>query len=1015
MPPANRHGTVLLLVMLCLLPVRAFPAFSCRLWQTDDGLPHNSVQSILQTQDGYLWLGTQGGLVQFDGYRLRPAQTNISTVALQSSIMALCETGDGTLWVGTDQGLFRREQGAFVQHGNKDILGTDVVRALHEARDGSLWIGTSAGTTRWHMGKFARFTENEGVAHSIVRAITSDKNATIWIATALGLNRFKEGKMATLRQKGSGILNNSVKAVCGDRSGRVWIGSDGGLTLLQGGKVVRHYTKKDGLSDNFVSALFEDHAGTLWIGTYGGLNRLLEDRIVTEFNPTGDPFDLVNCIFEDREKNIWVGTRGGLNRLNPRRFTAVTKQEGLAHNTVVSICQDQSDAIWIGTWGGGLNRLADGNVTAFTTTNGLSSDLILALGPAREDGTLWIGTDFLGGLNRFQNGAISTVFTNEPVGAAIMAICEDHERNLWLGTRTGVHRLRNGRWSHYASTNGLAGDSTRAILTQRDGTVWVGTEGGLSRWNGSTFSNLTVSDGLGPKDVRALFADREGRLWAGTKGGGLFKIEPAISSTPQTTARPSITSYTTRQGLFSDDIFEILEDDLDYLWMSCNKGIFRVSKTDFDNVDAGKLSSVNSIVYGKADGMVSIDCKGVAKPSAWKTRDGRLWFATGKGLVAAEPSIPINTSAPPVVIEEVIADNNVMTDKRSGDRGSENLASLVIPPGRGDLQFHYTALSFTAPEKNQFKYKLDGVDADWVHAGTRRVAYYNNLSPGTYHFRVIACNNDGVWNPVGAGLKLSLQPRFWQTWWFFSVSTAAAIAMVGGSSRYLTQKRLQREMRRIEQQHSIEKERTRIAQDMHDEIGAKLTKISFLTELAKRQLPHPAEAERQMDNVSRTARDVLHALDEIVWAVNPKNDTLDNLATYICRHASDFFENTSVLCHFDIPAHLPHVALSTNARHNLFLAVKEALNNILKHACATQVTIKLSAAVDRSELTITDNGCGFCAVAAPAVDSPTRRVGNGLGNMRYRLDQIGGRCDVQSQPGQGTIVHFILPLTKPAL
>jgi signal transduction histidine kinase len=307
------------------------------------------------------------------------------------------------------------------------------------------------------------------------------------------------------------------------------------------------------------------------------------------------------------------------------------------------------------------------------------------------------------------------------------------------------------------------------------------------------------------------------------------------------------------------------------------------------------------------------------------------------------------------------------------------------------------------------------VDPDWVEAGTRRVAYYNNLDPGTYHFRVVACNNDGVWNTAGAEVAVALQPHFWQTWWFLGSLAAFALAAAGGSVRYNTKKRVQRELKRLEQQHAIEQERTRIARDMHDEIGAKLTKISFLGALAKRKLAVPGEAEKQIDKMSQTAREMIGALDEIVWAVNPANDTLDHLATYLCRYAAEFFENSPVLCQFDIPPQLPHHRLSTDVRHNVFLAVKEALNNALKHAGATNLRLQISVPADVCQIVIADNGRGFSegkfpTAAGAAGGVRSMRIGNGLTNMRQRLTAIGGQCLVESEAGQGTRIVFTVGL-----
>jgi signal transduction histidine kinase len=326
------------------------------------------------------------------------------------------------------------------------------------------------------------------------------------------------------------------------------------------------------------------------------------------------------------------------------------------------------------------------------------------------------------------------------------------------------------------------------------------------------------------------------------------------------------------------------------------------------------------------------------------------------------------------------------------------------------VEFHYTGLSFQLPEKMSFKYKLEGVDPEWIEV-TRRVAYYNNLRPGNYNFRVRACNNDGVWSETDATVALVLAPHFWQTWWFLGSTAVLAVGLAGGTIRYTTQRKMEQELRRLEKQHAIEEERIRIARDMHDEIGAKLTKISFLGAMAKRNLSLP-EAGVEIDKMSQTARDVIRALDEIVWAVNPANDTLEHLATYLCRNATEFFESSPIVCQFKIPDELPSHRLGTDVRHNILLAAKEAMNNVLKHAAATNVVVEISVHPEKLEVVIADNGRGFqreSSLASPPTSRSTR-VGNGLKNMQERLSAIGGNCAISSGAGQGTRIVFTVLL-----
>jgi two-component sensor histidine kinase len=588
---------------------------------------------------------------------------------------------------------------------------------------------------------------------------------------------------------------------------------------------------------------------------------------------------------------------------------------------------------------------------------------------------MWVGLDHGAGLNRFKDGP-KNLFPRQPglFDAAIRVIHEDRQGTLWIGTSRGLNTYKNGKFEGYTMANGLAGNSVWALLEDNAGQVWIGTDGGLSRWQEGQFANFTTREGLSHNSVNALYQDREHTLWIGTRGGGLNRYQAG-----------KFTAYTTRQGLFSDEIYEIVEDDFGCFWMSCRKGIFRVRKKDLDDLDRQAIQVIPCAAFGRVDGLPSIQCNGVAKPAGLKARDGRLWFPTIRGVVAVEPGIKINEKPPPVYIEEVLADGGSL---RPDSLAASELLNLSVPPGRGGLEIHYTALSFQAPRKNRFKYLLEGVDSGWVDAGARRSATYNNLSPGKYRFLVAACNNDGVWNDAGATLSLVLLPHYWQTWWFKLLLGAVAVLVLTLLYRS-----------RVTRLREIEGLRIGIAANLHDDVGARLTKVAMVTELVDRETQDAHPNKPHIRNIFKTVREITQAMDEIVWTINPKNDTLDNLATYILQYAQDYFQDTGISCRLDVPAQLPDRPITTETRHNLFMSVKEALNNILKHSRATEAGIGLGVTDGRMTITITDNGRGF-------VIDQVRAKGNGLGNMEQRLARIGGRLVLDSEPGGGTRIRM---------
>ncbi|HWI59293.1 MAG TPA: triple tyrosine motif-containing protein, partial [Bacillota bacterium] len=537
---------------------------------------------------------------------------------------------------------------------------------------------------------------------------------------------------------------------------------------------------------------------------------------------------------------------------------------------------------------------------------------------------------------------------------------------------------------------------------------------GLSRWENGNFSTLTTADGLSDNSVTALYEDAQQTLWIGTSTGGLncYAADAPPLAPPdgeRAGMRRRFRAYTSRQGLFSDEIFEILEDDQGWLWMSCSQGVFRVRKRELTELDAGQRQTLSSLAYGKTDGMESSQCNGAGKPAGWKSRDGRLWFATSKGLVAVDPkSTKVNHLPPPVYIERVLADRKELPlspgafspfPRSDLFRISDFGFRISVPPGRGELEFHYTALHLQAPEASRFKYQLEGVDVDWVEAGMRRQAYYNHLAPGRYRFRVLACNKDGVWNEQGAALDLELEPHWWQTWWWRGVLACLVIGGASGTARYLTRKRLQRKLELLERRHAIEQERGRIAKDIHDDLGSSLTRIMMLGERAEEGLAQPEEVGRHVRKIVTTARQTVQTMDEIVWAVNPENDTLEGLVQYISHYADEFFENTAVSCRLEMPVELPALMLPAEVRHDLFLVVKEAFHNVLKHAHASAVQVQVAVTGTTVEIRIEDNGCGFEVQQKPTT---TSRKGNGLGNMGKRLAALGGQLDIFSAPGAGT-------------
>jgi PAS domain S-box-containing protein len=744
-------------------PQKAITQYAHYVWRAEDGLSQKDILSITQTRDGYLWLATLEGLLRFDGVRFTVFDKTNTSELRQSYIWTLFQDRAGSLWIGTyGGGLTRYHEGKFTTYTTAEGLAHNMVRAISEGRDGSLWIGTNSGLSRFKDGKFTTYTTREGLSNDYVRAVYEDQHGQLWVGTTNGLDQFKDGRFVryyTVDELGQHNVK-PVHAIGESRDGSLWFGLyGGGLNRLKDGKLTA-YTSKQGLSNDLITALYEDRAGSLWVGTHGGgLNRFQGSKFTAYTKQQGLSHNSVVSIYEDREGNLWVGTlgHGGLNRFRDGKFATYTTQEGLGGERTWSIAEGKDGSIWIGTEGGALNHFKKGRFTVYRNQDWPANSVLRSV-YVSHDGGVWIGTEG-GGLSYFKDGRFTTYTTKQGLSAnTVWALCEDEAGSLWIGTEGGgLNRFQEGKFTVYTRKDGLPGDVVRAIYRGRDGSLWLGTNGGLGRLKDGAFIAHTTKDGLSSDMVRSIYEDQESTLWVGTLGGGLNRFRNG-----------KFTAFPASAGLFDDVIWCILEDDRGNLWMNCNKGIFQVRKQDLHDFAEGRIRSLTSRAYDMADGLKG-GSSGGSYPAGLKASDGRLWFPTVNGAVAVAPNdIKLNQLLPPVLIEQVLSAKQAI----ALNQGAQ------LPPSSGELEFHYTALSLLAPEKVRFRYKLEGFDQEWIEAGARRVAYYTNIPPGTYRFRVMASNNDGLWNEAGASFDFYLAPRFYQTYWFYGLC-AFALALAG--------------------------------------------------------------------------------------------------------------------------------------------------------------------------------------------------------------------------------------------
>jgi PAS domain S-box-containing protein len=757
-------------------------------WTTAQGLPQDSVQAVLQTRDGYLWLGTQEGLVRFDGIHFAIFDKQNTPAFAHNNVQTLCETRDGTLWIGTNRGLVRYAQGRFQGYLKADGLASENIQVLSEARDGGLWIGAfGSGLTRYRAGRFETFSpRGGGLTNGFVQAIHETPDGTLWVGTNAGLERFRGGRFETVGP--SDRRPTGVNAIAPGAAGALWVGTRQGLWHVAG-DTVKFLGEHEGGTSRPVRSLQRDRDGSLWIGTEHGLARLHNGRIDRLGPSDGLPDEVVIALFEDREGGLWIGTySGGLSRLKDSAFIGYGRKEGVADDFARAVFESRDGAIWIGTHSAGMTRFAAGIFKTYTTRDGLPSDTVMAFAESR-DGSIWIGTN--GGLVHFANGRFRTYTTRDGLPHdAVRALLEDRAGTLWVGTRGGgLARFARGRFTPVTPAEGVTSSVVRAIHQGRDGAIWIGSDVGLVRLDGARSRSYTTRDGLSLDVVYAIHEDSDGVLWIGTYGGGLNRFKDG-----------RFVRYTSENGLFDDIAYQVLEDNDGWLWVTCNKGLIRVSKRDLDAFADGTVSRIRSTVYGAADGLRTSEFNGSSQPAGWRARDGRLWLPSIKGVVVVDPSaLRPSQTPPPVVIEQV------RIDRQQVPVGQME----TVAPGSGELEFRYAALAFTAPTKIRFRYRLEGFDADWRDAGDRRAAYYTNIPPGRYVFRVVAANADGVWNTIGASTGITLRPHLYQATWVHLL----AIMTVGLAGTLWFRGRARRVQQRERELKALVDERTRALRD----------------------------------------------------------------------------------------------------------------------------------------------------------------------------------------------------------
>lgn len=963
--------------------------FAARNWRVEHGLPHNNVNGVVQDSAGFLWIACGAGLSRFDGISFTEYPLPKHSPASIYNVRDLTITSDGRLLIlPASGGVWEMKNGALAPHPATEALGNWTLLEIFAEPGGDvLWFGATEHVVyRWEKGKLETFGSEQGITRRVNRiSFAHDTAGRTWVASGEFLGFYREGKLVRpnvpLSRAGAGYLIGAA------RSGGIWLATSDRLMKLDNDQLVTVSRRPEWIArGSGVQQLMEDRRGVLWIGTRrNGIFQYADGKISrTNFEPS-----TVLSLLEDQEGNVWAGTTSdGLVRLRPRFFTFLNSESGLRESISSAVAVDPAGAVWLANRSGGLVRVRGKEVEFL----GQGTRLPLYTNRVAVDarGEVWAAGD--SGMYRCSHDKPEQMVVVEPAFRAVQFLFPTSDGKLWLAsTAAGLGYFENNVYKQAEGPDGPFRMRIDAIAEDREGKVWLatqetrGTSLDVRLWQineGKVVEKISRQD-WSAGQIFTLHFDKDGMMWLGTAaglflrdGGRFYRIHA-------------------EHGLPDELISEILEDDAGRLWCGTRRGFIALNIAELRAVAKGAAPRIAASLLGADDGLRGVCASEIGQPRTAVGSDGRLWFATQRGVLGLDPHAAMAQSTPPrVYLEQVRLD---------GKRFSPGSAPLPVPPRSRRIQFDFAVLNYAAPESVQVKYRLEGYDEGWTLVSGARTVAYPELRPGHYRFQVIAANESGVWNMDGAGVVLAVQAAWWQTWIFWVLAVTSAAALGVWVVRSWTLRKMRRKLEVLEKERALHLERARIARNLHDELGGSLTQISLLAERLKRH-SHQDELGQPLSQLAGRARALTGELESIVWTINPQNDSWDRLALFLAQLARRYFRDTEIECVVSGAEAAPDSPISPEDQHNVLALTKEALNNVLKHARATRVQVSISFADGSFALVISDNGVGFDP------SRPEHAERNGLTNMRVRGEESGGECRVESRPNVGTTVRLTVPL-----
>lgn len=939
----------ILILISCFSEIVISQTYPFRTYSIQDGLSESVVNDILQDSEGYLWFATGYGLNRFDGINFENffEESGLN----HSKVLSLYEAKDGRIWIGTAQGVNVFEKDSISTPESLVGLNSSEIISIFEDKEGHLWFGTD-GSGVWHYiddSQIILYSTSQGLLSNQVRGIAESENGDIWFATRGGLTKLSNGNLRTYTNQ-DGLPENRTRDVKIDDEGFIWIATRNGLSRFDGSSF-QNFGQDNEIIDPKIQTLSIAKDGSIWLGTEGGVSQFKEGSFKNFTTDEGLSNNIVNSSIVDREGDVWFGTYGGgVSLFLGDYFENYTTSSGLSNDLVTSMVEDEEGTLWIATYGGGMMARTEMGFKYLSIEDGLPDDRIYHLEKDSQD-RIWIG--MRDGLSYMKDGKITTFSEEEFPFRKIRHVMEASNGDYWISTEDqGLIRFFETGYEVFDQSKGLASNSTRRSVQDSEGNIWVATYGGVSKINDDEIENFSLQEGVPNNGVMSILLDNKGTIWISTFGGiAWFDGVRFVDITDE-------------DGLPGRVAYFISQDRSDNFWIGTNSGIARLDINLFYSENQTDREKAIQVLT-REQGLVSDEMN---LGAVYEDKNGHFWFGSVEGVSHFDPSAYSGNQVPPRIhISRFVA---------SGNRYNNN--GVELSHNKNFIEIDFIGLNFTAPNQVTYEYRMSGIDPEWQRT-TSRSAKYPSLPPGEYTFRVHAKNSSGIWSEEIAVVQFKIKAPFWLTWWFLIIIISTVVGII-----YLFYRNYQY-MKMVD----IERMRVRIASDLHDDVGASLTEIALQSDFLQASHVEP-EFKTSLNQIGKQCRHVVTSLDDIVWSIDARNDTLGDLTDRMQDYIINVLEPKNFRVSYDFGELKMGNKLPVPVKENLYLIFKEAVNNIAKYSNGDEVIVGMNSKNGEYEFKIYDNG---------TTGKGTKKTGHGLRNMEMRAQRIGGLFNFEDNDG----------------